>query len=151
MDDHKIIDLIRSGSNSKVLAALYRHFPMMQKMVRTHGGSRQDAEDIFQEALIILCMQVRTKDLQLADAKPGEYKGIRLETISTEELTRRLNGIGKLTQTSAMKKEIDYLRFDISDQRRRKKNEEVGKLTYKLLLLLGDGGEEGEWVLRPAL
>lgn len=72
MDDHKMIDLIRSGNNSKALKALYRSFPMIQKLIRTNGGTRQDAEDIFQEALIILCTQVREKDLQLT-AKLSTY------------------------------------------------------------------------------
>jgi RNA polymerase sigma factor (sigma-70 family) len=72
MDDHQVINLLRSGSNSKALKALYRSFPMMEKLIRTNGGTRQDAEDIFQEALIILCTQVREKNFRLT-AKLSTY------------------------------------------------------------------------------
>lgn len=88
MDDHKIIDLIRSGGNSKALKALYRSFPLMQKMIRTSGGSRQDAEDIFQEALIILCTQVREKDLRLT-AKLSTYLYSICRYLWKDELKKR--------------------------------------------------------------
>ena len=65
MDDQKIIELIRSGSNDLALNALYRKFPAVQKMIRTGGGSRKDAEDIFQESLIIFLNKARNPDFQL--------------------------------------------------------------------------------------
>ena len=54
MHDHIIIELIRTNRTDKALAALYRHFPMIRTLIRSKGGTAEDAEDIFQEALIIL-------------------------------------------------------------------------------------------------
>jgi RNA polymerase sigma factor (sigma-70 family) len=65
MKDEKIIELVRSGRNDKALAVLYKHFPMMQKMIRSNGGNVQDAEDIFQEALIVACRKIRETDFKL--------------------------------------------------------------------------------------
>jgi RNA polymerase sigma factor (sigma-70 family) len=65
MTDQAIITLIRAGQSDKALDALYRFFPVVRKMIRNNGGNRQDAEDIFQEALIILCKKIRETDFIL--------------------------------------------------------------------------------------
>jgi RNA polymerase sigma factor (sigma-70 family) len=53
MDDQKLIQLIHTGSNDLALKDLYRNFPMIRNLIRSRGGTRKDAEDIFQEALLI--------------------------------------------------------------------------------------------------
>ena len=65
MYDYKIIELIQAGNPDKALAALYKHFPMIRKMVLSNGGNQQDAEDIFQESLIILCRKVKDPGFHL--------------------------------------------------------------------------------------
>jgi RNA polymerase sigma factor (sigma-70 family) len=59
MNDQTIIALIRSGKNDKALKSLYKHFPMISNLVLSKGGSKADAEDIFQEALIIVCKKTK--------------------------------------------------------------------------------------------
>ncbi|HEY4150405.1 MAG TPA: sigma factor, partial [Chitinophagaceae bacterium] len=71
MNDQKIIELIRDGKSDRALTVLYKHFPMMRKLVLTRGGTAQDAEDIFQEALIILCRKA---------GKPGFILTAQLST-----------------------------------------------------------------------
>ena len=75
MDDQQIITLIRTGNNDQALNALYRHYPLMKKMIRSRGGTSNDAEDIFQEALIILVRKVKaTSQAPESDqAKPAEF------------------------------------------------------------------------------
>jgi len=65
MNDPQIIELIRIGKSDRALNALYKHFPMMRKMVRSRGGNAEDAEDIFQEALILLVGKIRKGDFVL--------------------------------------------------------------------------------------
>ena len=72
MNDSKIIELLRTGRNDSALNALYMHFPLLQKMIRSKGGTSNDAEDIFQEALIILIKKVRQDHFQLT-AKLSTY------------------------------------------------------------------------------
>ena len=65
MDDQRILELIRTRKNDLALNALYRNFPAIRKLVRSRGGSTRDAEDIFQEALIILIHKLK-KDFRLS-------------------------------------------------------------------------------------
>src|SRR5690349_10782765 len=66
MQDQKIIELIRSGKNDQALLALYKNFPAVKKMIRLNGGSTADAEDIFQEALIVLCRKIKESGFVLS-------------------------------------------------------------------------------------
>jgi RNA polymerase sigma factor (sigma-70 family) len=65
MDDQKIIALLRTGESGLALNSLYKHFPMIRKLIRSKGGNSKDAEDIFQEALIILIRKAKDKDFKL--------------------------------------------------------------------------------------
>jgi DNA-directed RNA polymerase specialized sigma24 family protein len=65
MDDQTILDLIRTGKNDLALNALYRNFPSVRKLIRSKGGSAKDAEDTFQEALLILLQNIQ-KDFHLS-------------------------------------------------------------------------------------
>lgn len=65
MQDQKIIELIRLNRHDQALLALYKNFPAVRKMVRLKGGNDQDAEDVFQEALIILCRKVKETEFVL--------------------------------------------------------------------------------------
>jgi hypothetical protein len=79
-----------------------------------------------------------------AGVKPGEYKNIRLEVISNDQLNSRLNGMGKLTQAADLQKDQDYLRFEHIDQKRIDKNLESKELIWKLIYLING------WPWRPA-
>ena len=59
MDDQLLLEHLRNTTATKALAQLYRHLPAIRRMIRHYGGSRQEAEDVFQEALIILCRKAR--------------------------------------------------------------------------------------------
>ncbi|BAV07280.1 RNA polymerase sigma factor, sigma-70 family [Filimonas lacunae] len=65
MNDWKIVELIKAGKSDTALDALYKHFPLMRKMVVSKGGTATEAEDVFQEALIILVKRVRQHDFEL--------------------------------------------------------------------------------------
>jgi RNA polymerase sigma factor (sigma-70 family) len=54
MKDAQVLELMRSGRYTKVAEKLYVYFPVIRKMIVKNSGTRQDAEDIYQEALIIL-------------------------------------------------------------------------------------------------
>ena len=65
MDDQKIIELIRTGKSDLALNTLYKSFPMIRRLVRSKGGNTKDAEDIFQEALLILLRKAKDNDFKL--------------------------------------------------------------------------------------
>jgi len=72
MRDEQIISLIAMDKPDKALIILYKHLPMVRKLVCTNGGTKEDAEDIFQEALIILCRKIKTGNFILT-AKLSTY------------------------------------------------------------------------------
>ena len=88
MTDHKIIELIRTERDERALDALYKHFPLMQKMIRFKGGTRNDAEDVFQEALIIFVKAARKSDFTLTE-KLSSYLFSVCRYLWKDELIKR--------------------------------------------------------------
>lgn len=72
MKDPELISQLRSAHPDKAFRQLYQHFPMTKKFIRNHGGNTEDAEDVFQEALIIFCRNVHRADFVLT-VKPSTY------------------------------------------------------------------------------
>jgi len=65
MTDNEIVEHIKNNKNDKILVTLYKNLPMIRKMILSNGGKVEDAEDIFQEALVVLCMNVKKPDFKL--------------------------------------------------------------------------------------
>jgi RNA polymerase sigma factor (sigma-70 family) len=72
MSDQKTIAFIRADKTDKTLDALYSFFPAARKMILSNGGTKQDAEDIFQEALIVFCRRIKDPNFLLT-SKPSTY------------------------------------------------------------------------------
>lgn len=58
MTDEKIIELIAQRKEDKALIKLYRYQGVVSTLVMKNGGSKEDALDVFQDALIIFCKRV---------------------------------------------------------------------------------------------
>lgn len=72
MDDNSIITLLRSDKHGEAFSALYDHYPPVEKMIYRNGGTRHDAKDIYQEALIILYNKAKDENFRLT-AKLSTY------------------------------------------------------------------------------
>lgn len=68
MKDAQVIELLRSGKQVKAFRILYRDFPQVRRLIINHGGGKEDAEDIYQEALIILCRKVQSPRFALTSS-----------------------------------------------------------------------------------
>jgi RNA polymerase sigma factor (sigma-70 family) len=68
MEDQKIIDLIKSNKHDKVFATLYKYFPVVKKMILANGGRSEDAEDIYQEALIVFYKKASAENFKLTSS-----------------------------------------------------------------------------------
>ena len=88
MTDQRIIELIRAGKNDKALNALYQQFPMIRKLIRSKGGTRSDAEDVFQEALIVLLKKAASPGFELT-AKLSTYLYSVSRFLWNDQLKRR--------------------------------------------------------------
>jgi RNA polymerase sigma factor (sigma-70 family) len=68
MNDQKIIELIQGQRHDKVFTALYNYFPVVKKMVLANGGRVEDAEDIYQETLIVFYRKANDPSFKLTSA-----------------------------------------------------------------------------------
>ena len=68
MDDNKIIELLKVGKQNKAFLKLYKNYPQVEKLILSKGGSKEDAKDVFQEALIIFYEKVVNSEFQLTSA-----------------------------------------------------------------------------------
>jgi RNA polymerase sigma factor (sigma-70 family) len=66
MKDQKIIELIKSNQHDKTLATLYNYLPVVKKMILANGGKAEDAEDIYQEALIVFYRKAKSAEFILS-------------------------------------------------------------------------------------
>lgn len=68
MNDQKILAQIRENHYNSAIRDLYSYYPVIRKMVLANHGTRTEAEDLFQEALVILCRKVRSADFELSSS-----------------------------------------------------------------------------------
>jgi RNA polymerase sigma factor (sigma-70 family) len=88
MSDQTTIAFIRAGKTDKTLDSLYNFFPAVRKMILRNGGTKQDAEDIFQEALIVFCRRIKDPDFLLT-SKPSTYLFSVCRFLWKDELKKR--------------------------------------------------------------
>jgi RNA polymerase sigma factor (sigma-70 family) len=142
MDDQKIITLIRTGKNDQALNALYRHYPLMRKMIRSRGGTSNDAEDIFQEALIILVRKTKEAGFTLT-AQLGTYLFSVCRYLWKDELKRRRHEVSADFETGLTVSEEQELEEAVENENQAKLAEkalnELKERCRELLLLFYEG------------
>ena len=65
MNDQKLIEFLREDKTDKAFYQLYSGYPKVEKLILSKGGTKNDAQDVFQEALIVLYKKLKTTDFQL--------------------------------------------------------------------------------------
>jgi len=65
MTDQEIIQCLRENQYSPAMKGLYTYLPMVKKYIQKNNGSKQEAEDVFQEALIIFCNKLMQPHFEL--------------------------------------------------------------------------------------
>lgn len=88
MNDQGLIELLRSNKQGLAFKKLYVSFPKIKAMILTRGGSKQDADDVFQESLIILCRKVEAGNFTLSSGL-GTYLFSIAKFIWNDELKKR--------------------------------------------------------------
>lgn len=64
--DRKLLEGLLGADRDWIERWYALYFPGIKKYVRYHGGNNQDAEDVFQEALLILYQKLKQGKLQLS-------------------------------------------------------------------------------------
>lgn len=65
MRDQEIIMLFRENELKRGIKAVYSSFPSIRKMVITNSGTKEDAEDLFQEVLLVLIEKTKEENFEL--------------------------------------------------------------------------------------
>lgn len=65
MEDKKIIQLLKEKNQDSAFLKLYKNYPVIERLIRSKGGTKEDAKDIFQEALLVFYEKVSTSDFKL--------------------------------------------------------------------------------------
>lgn len=68
MKDTEIIQHLQNGNIRKAVKGLYGFLPDIRRMVVSKGGRREDADDIFQETLLVLYRKIRETDFALSSS-----------------------------------------------------------------------------------
>lgn len=68
MNDKKILSFFENGKREKAFKELYRLYPRIEKLILSKGGQKQDASDVFQEALIVLYKNLLKTDFKLSSS-----------------------------------------------------------------------------------
>jgi len=120
--DEKVITAIRSGKDDKTIKLLYKKsLPPIKRMILEYGGSKDDANDIFQDAVIILIRNIKTN-------KFGENNNINgfLYTISKNLWINKIKRDSKTSSIEDANIESD-LNYEISYSTSIKEKEETIK------------------------
>lgn len=68
MNDQKIVQYIQEEKRTKAFVQLYKGFPVVNKLIQSKGGTKEEAEDVFQEALIIFYKKAKEPEFKLTSA-----------------------------------------------------------------------------------
>ncbi|UKN00723.1 sigma-70 family RNA polymerase sigma factor [Paracrocinitomix mangrovi] len=62
MNESKIIEFLRKDQQERAFRRLYKYYPKVEKHIVVNSGSKEEALDIFQDALVILYKKVQELD-----------------------------------------------------------------------------------------
>ena len=139
MTDEQIIQALQQGDQTSALKKLYQYYPAVRQMILQNSGNRHDAEDIYQETLIILCRKVKEKDFQLtAGLKTFLFSISRLQWLN-ELRKRKKDTSASFDITNENESESEKLKGYLHEEEKFKKAEsalmKLGDKCKKLLQL----------------
>lgn len=135
MTDQQIIQLIQQNKHSSAFTRLYRYFKPVQKLIVTRGGNTDDAKDVFQDALVILCKKVTDANFTLT-ASLDTYLYSVSRYLWNDELKRR-GRVNEISITEKHELPEEEITEWVNDENKIKQAETVlGKLGKRCLQLL---------------
>lgn len=107
----QIIEGIKKRDN-KVLTQVYKEiFPVVRYYVQSHGGSREDAKDVFQESIIVAYRQITESKLEIRSGFEAYLYGIArlvwLKILRNREIHDR--NISELKETSSPYESLEHI------------------------------------------
>lgn len=88
MTDIEIVQCFREKNVKKGTKAVYRHYPSIRNLVQKNSGSKEDAEDLFQEVVLVFLDKVQKPEFELRSALGTFLYGIA-QNLWLKELRKR--------------------------------------------------------------
>jgi RNA polymerase sigma factor (sigma-70 family) len=138
----QIIEGIQKRDN-KVLTLIYKEvFPKVSHYVISHGGSKDDAKDVFQESILIIFKQIEKKDIEIRSGFEPYLYGIArlvwLKLIRSRAIHNK--NINQLDEPEPSYSSLDQLIEEDMEMRLfRKHFMKLGEECRKLLQMTVDG------------
>ena len=135
MSDQKIIDLIKNGKHSKALDKLYKIYPAVEKYVTDYGGTKMDAQDIFQDGLLIFIGKISDTNFQLSSSISTFVFGI-CKNLNRENTRRTSNKINEVPEPHNDEHAKSVEEFLAEEQKYQELDKILTKLDKKCLKML---------------
>ena len=65
MNDQSLLQLLTSDQKEKAFVKIYKYFPKVSRFICKYGGTKEEAQDVFQEALLIFYRKAKTPNFKL--------------------------------------------------------------------------------------
>ncbi|WP_298512959.1 sigma-70 family RNA polymerase sigma factor [uncultured Kordia sp.] len=65
MKDKFVLQMLTSTQKEKAFVKIYKYFPKVSRFICKYGGTKEEAQDVFQEALLIFYKKANTPDFKL--------------------------------------------------------------------------------------
>lgn len=144
-----IIEGIRRRDKD-VLKYLYKQYlPMVRYFIIRNQGSEEDAEDLFQEAIVAICERIRRKNLVLdCSFKTYFYSVVRHMWLQYIERTRIHYEFSDMDEFLLLEEKEIYDDFQAKKAVFQRRFLELTELCRKILLMVVDGYSYEEIALR---
>lgn len=106
MKEGKIIHYLQDGRQEKAFARLYKYFPKVEKHILINSGSKEEALDIFQDALVLLYQKVNAGEMS-ADVKIDGFLINSCRLLWSNELRKKKVRNGDDSSLGGLKSEAD--------------------------------------------
>jgi len=136
LDDQKIIEAFRTGNDHETLKILYKRcFPKIKAYICSNSGSGEDALDIFQDAVLALCKQIKMgKYNEKYDIDGFIYSVSRNMWINKAKKNKRQ--VAYIDEYEKGSEENDYIDFIVTPEREKMVKSILSKLGEKCVELL---------------
>jgi len=114
MNNVELIQQIRSGNNKEALKEMYKPFNSVSYFIKQHGGSDDEARDIFQESLLIFYKNAQKPEFKLTSAL-STYLFAISKYLWKDELKKK-NRIASFDVKDAPEEVLDYAVEELKDK-----------------------------------
>lgn len=134
MNDNEIITALGKHHFSKAMKPLYKYRPVVIKFVKQYGGTKEDAEDIFQDALVLLCRKIDQGNFHLSASLNTYLYGIS-KNLWREEIRKRNKMIVIAPDNDLSAEDEVFIQSETKYQQAEDAFKLLGEKCQKLLML----------------